>query len=178
MSRCKNCIHYRLCADYIDYIKKLPCCKNKKIEIDYNNECDHYIETSELDISNERVQKMGRFEKLAEILGVEIGEEFMLTCSKAKYRITNNKVEWRGGATEEWQATMLSVNQLLETMVKLPWQPKEDEEYYYPEFSEEQGYDRMTWGNDDIDKNIQKNVGVYKTKEEAIAKAKELGWVN
>jgi hypothetical protein len=56
------------------------------------------------------------------------------------------------------------------------WMPKRGELYYFPSFSESTLYDTDYWNGVEEEINILRNVGIYRTKEEAIAKAKELGW--
>lgn len=52
--------------------------------------------------------------------------------------------------------------------------PEYRDEYYYPDFSYPELYDYSVWVNDDSDKNLASFGLVFKTKEEAIAKAKEM----
>ena len=60
--------------------------------------------------------------------------------------------------------------------MNMDWTPEHRERYYYPIFTDEKLYDYAHWFNDNVDFAIKRNVGVYRTEEEAIAKAKELGW--
>ena len=55
--------------------------------------------------------------------------------------------------------------------------PMNGEGYYFPVFDDIYGYDHAVWNDDSIDFNIKKAVGVYRTREQAIEKARELGWV-
>lgn len=55
--------------------------------------------------------------------------------------------------------------------------PMKREDYYFPIFNDSHGYENAVWNDDPIDFNIKKAVGVYRTKEQAIEKAKELGWM-
>ena len=59
---------------------------------------------------------------------------------------------------------------------ELPWKPAEDEYYYIVDVTKEWGYDWHKNRNDKTDNRIFSRVKVYRTKEEAIAVAKELGW--
>lgn len=55
--------------------------------------------------------------------------------------------------------------------------PQRGDKYYYPSFIDLESVMDSRWGNSNYDRMIQKRVGIYPTKEEAIEKAKELGWV-
>lgn len=57
------------------------------------------------------------------------------------------------------------------------WEPKVGEEYYYPDPGAERGVTCNMWDGYLLDYKIMERVGVYRTKEEALQKARELGWV-
>lgn len=67
------------------------------------------------------------------------------------------------------------VNDML--FCEIPWQPMCGEHYCYPTFEQLDGYELKIWGGTREDNKIRKIVGVYKTSEEAIQKATELGWL-
>lgn len=52
--------------------------------------------------------------------------------------------------------------------------PEFRDEYFYPDFSNSELYNYSVWFNDDSDKNLASLGLVFRTKEEAIAKAKEM----
>ena len=59
----------------------------------------------------------------------------------------------------------------------VPFEPKEGDKYYYPCFDMYCLCRENKWGsygNSEKEENIKRTVGVYRTEEEAIAKAKEL----
>ena len=57
----------------------------------------------------------------------------------------------------------------------VPFEPKEGDIYYYPSFDMRSSiWYNANWQGSRKDENIKRAVGVYRTKEEAIAKAKEL----
>ena len=58
----------------------------------------------------------------------------------------------------------------------MDWTPEYDDVYFFPSFYNRTLYSSCTWQNDIIDVMTKRNVGVYRTEEEAIAKAKEFGW--
>lgn len=59
-------------------------------------------------------------------------------------------------------------------MGNIPYNPEEGNVYYYPCFDMYCLYLDNKWGSSKKEENIKRAVGVYRTKEEAIAKAKEL----
>ena len=59
-------------------------------------------------------------------------------------------------------------------MGNVPYNPEEGDKYYYPCFDMYCLYRDTKWGSSEKEENIKTAVGVYRTKEEAIAKAKEL----
>ena len=59
-------------------------------------------------------------------------------------------------------------------MGNVPYNPKEGDRYYYPCFDITYFWMTDSWEGNKRDSHIKKAVGVYRTKEEAIAKAKEL----
>jgi len=61
---------------------------------------------------------------------------------------------------------------------ELEFNPKKEELCYYPSIITTQGYESVYWSNIDSNNNVKKRVGLYRTKEQAIEKAKELGWID
>ena len=59
-------------------------------------------------------------------------------------------------------------------MGSVPYNPEEGDMYYYPSFDICTMWLNGIWDDTKRDENTKKAVGVYRTKEEAIAKAKEL----
>ena len=55
--------------------------------------------------------------------------------------------------------------------------PKFRQRYWHSCFIDEEGVSTEYWYDETEDHNIKKNVGVYRTKERAIEKARELGWI-
>ena len=78
--------------------------------------------------------------------------------------------------------TRIPINHVLKsTFVKCEWMPIFGEVYYFPNFmsydiDDSSLYDSAIWEGIGFDIQVQRNVGIYRTKEEAIAKSKELGW--
>ena len=69
------------------------------------------------------------------------------------------------------------MNLLEQLLKKLPFEPQIGEKYYYPAFDKSTSYDYDGWRGYKVDERIKRVVGVYRTSEEALEKAKELGWV-
>lgn len=78
-----------------------------------------------------------------------------------------------------WLVSTFSMREIAETFVfeEMPWEPKKGEFSYYPSFEQPAGYILTVWKNSRVDNRVKKAVGVYKTPDEALAKARELGWL-
>ena len=75
-----------------------------------------------------------------------------------------------------WRTSDKSYNDVLNAEFEpCEWVPKSGDVYYYPSFTK-QLVGSSCWDDFENDLAIKRNVGVYRTREEAIAKAKELGW--
>lgn len=117
--------------------------------------------------------------EVAKIFGVKLGESFKITSGiqddyQNYYRFTENNCFETSVDGVEWKRTIAEV--LLKhillgdiRIVKLPWKPKYDEEYYIPSISNTFGYNKFYWRGDDSDDKYY-NLGlIFKSKEEAIA---------
>lgn len=117
--------------------------------------------------------------EVAKLLGVELGESFKITSDTEGdyhnyYRLTENNCLELSDDGVEWKMTTAAV--LLKyilmgdiRIVKLPWKPKYDEEYYIPSISNTVGYNKFYWRGDDSDDKYY-NLGlIFKSKEEAIS---------
>jgi hypothetical protein len=126
---------------------------------------------------------MNRIEKgeaLAKILGVEVGEEFRIDInSVVKYKICDDGVLcFKRDEDDLFQSASLTVNFLLDVkIIKLPWEPKIGEDYYFPSFLNLNGYDKLQFNNRVVDLRIKNTVGFFRTEKEVITKARELGWL-
>ena len=91
-----------------------------------------------------------------------------------KYKMLNGLLYVRN--FDGWTTSYAWFNNILEaTFEECEWIPKRDQLYYYPYFDNNL-YSNDHWKDDCFDLAIKRNVGIYRTSEEAIAKAKELGW--
>lgn len=126
--------------------------------------------------------------KVAETLGVEIGEVFKISREDRNekftkyFRITHDNIEeseyqflYSHWDTCNSEVLLRLLNGSL-TLRKLSWKPKKDEMYYVPAIGvhPEYMYQEFIWDKDNAD--IERyNIGlVYKTKEEATAVAEKM----
>lgn len=109
---------------------------------------------------------------VANLLGVELEEVFRIEKYECYFRITENDFESSFNRGKWSTGDSLTLKRILNgaiTIKKLPWKPKNDEEYYIPNISNVAGYDSFYWQRDDLDEKYY-NLGVIcKSKEEAIA---------
>jgi len=59
-------------------------------------------------------------------------------------------------------------------VVDYVWKPKKGEEYYIPQPASGDLYEKYMWSNDDLDNRWHKSGLIYRTKEEAVARAKRM----
>ena len=117
--------------------------------------------------------------EVAKMFGVELGESFKITFGtkgdyQNYYRFTENNCLETSDDGVEWK--MFTAEVLLKRIlmgsiriIKLPWKPKYDEEYYSPSISNAFGYNKFYWRGDDSDDKYY-NLGlIFKSKEGAIA---------
>lgn len=129
---------------------------------------------------------MNYYKKIAEMLGVELGEEFRLEEFRLKENKTKNILIPRYKITQE-EGLMYSVNRnefdrstmLMSiingscSIVKLPWKPKKGDEYW--RCSSIRGFvSSAIWLDDVIDLCGWKSGNCFRTKEEAETKGKEI----
>lgn len=62
---------------------------------------------------------MNYMEQVAEMLGVKLGEEFMIDCSYKKYVITFNGLYWLDKIKKKWIHTSDGLDDLLTGKVKI-----------------------------------------------------------
>jgi hypothetical protein len=121
---------------------------------------------------------MNRMKEVAELLGVELGEWFKVKTKEgnviaSSYVITEEHLQNDCFDIRDNRMVDLLTGKL--EIIKQPWTPKEGESYYIPSFRNEL-YEHDRWYGSNNTLSCKRNVGVYRTKEEAIVKAKELGW--
>lgn len=69
---------------------------------------------------------------VAKILGVELGEEFKISCVNGTYKFTTDGLKFK--VREEWIVASFMSDLLTgkHKIIKLPWQPKNGDRYYFP----------------------------------------------
>ena len=124
---------------------------------------------------------MNYYKKIAEMLGVELGEEFSLKNNKTnelnecRYKITQEEGIMYSIDREKWvrSVVLMSIINGSYSVVKLPWKPKNDEKYwYYSETINQATYHKWSFGNYDL--CLWKLGNCFRTEEEAEAKGKEI----
>lgn len=124
---------------------------------------------------------MKYWEQIAEMLGVELGEEFRVKDCKtnelntSRYKITQEEGIMYSMDGEKWcrSALLQSIINGSYSIVKLPWKPKEGEAYWhYSEVWRE--VISFEWEDCLYDFLLWKAGNCFKTKEEGDAKAKEI----
>ena len=126
--------------------------------------------------------------KVAEALGVEIGEVFKISREDRNekftkyFRITHDNIEeseyqflYSHWDTCNSEVLLRLLNGSL-TLRKLSWKPKKDEMYYVPAIGvhPEYMYQEFIWDKDNADIERYNTGLVYKTKEEATAVAEKM----
>lgn len=106
---------------------------------------------------------------VARMLGVELEEEFMIFRVSGTYKFTTEGVEVK--SNKRWVVLNLFLIDLLtgkHRIVKIPWQPKDEEHYYFPAAGFQYSCP-VTWRNSPIDFALKEAGMVFRTKEECEA---------
>lgn len=122
---------------------------------------------------------MNYYKQVAEMLGVELNEEFSLkhkdgSILRFKYKITvSSGLLFKG--IDDWMQSGY-IDKIISgdlTIVKLPWKPNDDESYFY--YSPCSGITYQgRWNNTSYDYCIWKIGNCFRTREEAETKGKEI----
>lgn len=121
---------------------------------------------------------MNYYKQVAEMLGVELNEKFMLKDEDndflpRTYRITDEGLMFEFGGVPETSRKLLDIISGRLTIVKFPWKPKTDEIYYY--YSPYEGLTfQEIWLNTAGDYCMWKIGNCFRTREEAQTKGKEI----
>mgnify|MGYP004521505127 FL=1 len=126
---------------------------------------------------------MNYWKQFAEMLGLELGQEFVLTDSYGKrkdgytYQITKNGILYKSQINDDWYGERSeTIERLLEgydKAVPKPWKPKKGEKYWYYSKCWKQEIFR-TWEEDLFELCLWKIGNCFRTEEEAKAKGKEI----
>lgn len=124
---------------------------------------------------------MKYWKQFAEMLGLELEQEFVLTDVDGKrkdiftYKITEYGIFYKSKISNDWFKTEL-VDELLNGCIKpvaKPWKPKKGEPYWYYRILRKEA-SCITWCFDNIDLCRWKAGNCFKTREEAETKGKEI----
>lgn len=112
---------------------------------------------------------------VAQMLGVEFEEEFHLNDSNVFYKIANKGLYYKFNTTWYPSSNDLFVKLIMGEVeiIKLPWQPKEGDRYYFPA-TDFQCSCPDAWDNHPIDFALKEAGMAFKTKEECEAALPEL----
>lgn len=124
---------------------------------------------------------MNYYKKIAEMLGVELGEEFRLKDNKIKnifrprYKITQEEGLMYSVNRNEFDrsVSLMSIINGSFSVVKLPWKPKFGEQYWSYSVRTNQACCSM-FGEFVEDYAIWKSGNCFRTEEEAKTKGKEI----
>lgn len=114
--------------------------------------------------------------EIAQMLGVEIGEEFEIKGYKGLvYKFVDdelivNSTDDKGCSGLNANMTLVSLLKGKREIVKMPWKPKEGEFYYsFGIFAQTWGVSKICWLQHPFDFALLAKGWVYRTKEEAEA---------
>lgn len=126
---------------------------------------------------------MNYYKQFAEMLGLELGQEFVLIDvdgnrkNKYTYKFTEDGVVYKSPTFTNWSINSLgTIGSLLNGDVKAipkPWKPKNGDAYwrYQPQFG---NASLSAWLDDGVDFCRWKVGNCFRTKEEAETKGKEI----
>lgn len=125
---------------------------------------------------------MNYYKEIAEMLGVELGEEFSLKDNKTKnivrprYKITQEEGLMYSVNRNEFErsVSLMSIINGSYSVVKLPWKPKEREQYWYCSIIAQPVVVATIWGGFSNDLCKWKCGNCFKTKKEAEIKGKQI----
>lgn len=106
---------------------------------------------------------------IARMLGVELGEEFKIEGSNLIYKFLENGLYFR--CIEGWLPAIYHFLALIKgelEIVRLPWQPKYGDKYYYPE-SDFMRVCWCKWVNVSMDFAFKEAGMIFRTEEECEA---------
>ena len=114
---------------------------------------------------------MNYMKDVANILGVELDEEFLVDDFDCRFKITDNGLLFY--QDKDWERSMLQIDMLRGKSIikKLPWKPKYTEKYYYPCVYTKK-VSQFTWGCCTFEYSLLALGMVYRTQEEAEANFK------
>lgn len=123
--------------------------------------------------------------EVAGLLGVELGESFKLIDDNGGkyhnyYRFTDEKGIEESDDNDNWESAIPGILKWILMgeirIIKLPWKPKMNEEYYVPYIhcAESSMCSVYPWHGDKVDNKLYQLGLVCKTREEAVAMTKKM----
>lgn len=107
---------------------------------------------------------------VAKLLGIELEEEFKLTGHSGTFVLTNKGIMWLA-PDKRRSSEVFALEDLLtgrNELVKLPWQPKKGDRYYYPS-GDFTSVRNPIWKNDVFDFALKEAGMIFRTEEECEA---------
>lgn len=105
---------------------------------------------------------------VARMLGVELEEEFKISCVNGTYKFTTDGLKFK--VREEWIVASFMSDLLTgkHKIIKLPWQPTKGDEYFKPGWNFANAVIEI-WENTAFDFALKEAGMVFRTKEECKA---------
>ena len=126
---------------------------------------------------------MNNWGKFAEMLGLELEQEFVLTDVDGKikdwytYKITENGIFYKSKISQDWiKDKPIVVEELLKGCIKAvakQWKPKKGEKYWFYLYATKKIIYKR-WGDGTYDLLLWKAGNCFRTEKEASAKGKEI----
>ena len=127
---------------------------------------------------------MNKWKKFAEILELELEQEFVLTDidgnrkNKYTYKITEDGLLYKSPIFNWAISSLGTIANLLDGDIKAvpkPWKPKKGDIYsYYINSTYFDGINSRRWTDEDLDLLLWKSGNCFRTEEEAKTKGKEI----
>lgn len=114
--------------------------------------------------------------KIAEMLGVEIGEEFKVENDVCLHRFTENGLEYKVCGVWSACARLNLILNGTDKIIKLPFEPKNGEQYYriFTNKDEDMTIVRDTWNDWSLDYMCKYCGNCFRTEKEAEAHRHEI----
>ena len=127
------------------------------------------------DLPNRLEKKRKLIIEITDYLGVKPNVPFKIIGFEHKIVITRNGelIDHNNG-----HSNIGLLGRLINGELKIDNFPQNGDKCYFPTFHYDIGYSQLYWTNAQGHNFIKKAVGVYRTKEEAIAESKRRGWID
>ena len=121
---------------------------------------------------------MNIVKEVARLLGIEVGVPFHVNEEKIIYCFDEDGAfSWKCD-DGYWSRDLVLTSHFLRGILTVKWKPKESEKYYTVDPTFASGVYPLIWSETlETSKTLYDRGLVFRTQEEAAAKAKEYGWV-